>query len=133
MSICNRALFVVAMALLTDCIEEPVASTAIAHPRVIGKVKSISSDDIRTILQLERDGILKEFHSLPSSVTVEVVNHNYVSISFTVRGQSWIERAPVVIRSGLYAPKRSLPSCSVLIQTASMDAEIDCKLQSNSS
>jgi hypothetical protein len=66
---------------------EAAASTAIAHPRVIGKVKSISSDDMRTILELERDAILKEFHSLPTSVTVEVVNHNYVSISFTVRGQ----------------------------------------------
>jgi hypothetical protein len=48
------------------------------------------------------------------------------------QNQSWIERAPVVIRPGLYAPKRSLPFCSVLIQTASMEAEIDCKLQSNS-
>ena len=87
MSIRKRALFVVAMALLSGCVDEPAAGTAIAHPRVIGKVKSISSDDIRTILQLERDGILKEFHSLPTSITVEVVNHNYVSISFTVRGQ----------------------------------------------
>jgi hypothetical protein len=86
MSIYNRALFVVAMALFSGCVGEPAASTAIAHPRVIGKVKSISSDDMRTILELERDGILKEFHSLPTSVTVEVVNHNYVSISFTVRG-----------------------------------------------
>src|SRR4029077_1191073 len=109
----------VAMALLTGCVDEPVASTAIAHPRVI--------------LQLERDRILKEFHSLPSSVTVEVVNHNYVSISFTVRGQSWTERAPVPIRSGLYAPKRSLPSCSVLMQSASMEGEIDWKLRCNSS
>ena len=87
MSICNRAVFALAIALLSGCAGEPVASTASAHPRVIGKVKSISSEDLRIILELERDGILKEFHSLPTSVTVEVVNHNYVSISFTVRGQ----------------------------------------------
>jgi ethanolamine utilization protein EutP (predicted NTPase) len=34
---------------------------------------------------------------------------------------------------GLNAPKKSLSSCSVFRQTASMEAEIDCKLQSNSS
>jgi hypothetical protein len=33
--------------------------------------------------------------------------------------------------AGVHASKESLPSCGGLIQTASMEAEIDCKLQSN--
>ena len=41
--------------------------------------------------------------------------------------------APVAMRPGLYARKRGLSSCSVLRQTFSMKAEMDCKLQSNSS
>ena len=59
MRVRNHALFVLAVALLGGCVNEPAANTAIAHPRVIGKVKSISSDDLRAILELERDGILK--------------------------------------------------------------------------
>ena len=58
---------------------------------VIGYVNSISSDDVGRILEVERVGILKQFHTLPTRVMIEVVNHNKVSVSFTIHGQQCVD------------------------------------------
>jgi hypothetical protein len=82
-----RKLLVLATALLASCAEEPPASTVAVQPHFIGSVKSISSADRRTIVDLERDAIIKEFHSQPTSMTIRVINHDHVMIFFVVRGQ----------------------------------------------
>jgi hypothetical protein len=85
-----RKLLVLATALLASCAEEPPVSTtpkAPVQPHFIGSVKSISSADMRAIADLERDAIVKEFHSAPTSMTIRVINHNHVMVFFEVRGQ----------------------------------------------
>ena len=85
----NIASFVFAASLLISCAEqEPAHATATpVRPQIIGNVKSLSSADLRTILDLERDAILKEFHSPPTSITIRVINPNHVMFFFDVRGQ----------------------------------------------
>ena len=78
--------------LLAGCADQanvpaPNVSAAPVRPRIIGNVKSVSSADLRTILDLERDAIAKEFRSPPTSITVRVINHNSVMVFFDVRGQ----------------------------------------------
>ena len=87
MSLCQRSLFVMGTALLVSCASEPPPSTATIQPHVIGNAKTISSADLHTILALERDAIIKEFHSAPTSMTIRVINHNHVMVFFEVRGQ----------------------------------------------
>ena len=84
----NMGSFICAASLLIGCAEqEPTHVTAApVRPQIIGNVKSISSADLRTILDLERDAILKEFHSPPTSITVRVINHNHVMVFFDVPG-----------------------------------------------
>jgi hypothetical protein len=74
-----------ATVLLASCAAEPTARTGVFQPHFIGNVQSISSADKRTILELQRDAILKEFRALPNSITVRVINHNYVMVFYEVR------------------------------------------------
>ena len=91
MSIPGGALLFSGVVLLGACAEQVNVAGAPApvRPQVIGKVKSLSFADIRTILDLERDAIVKEFHSPPSSITIRVIDHNHVMIFFEVRGQQY--------------------------------------------
>jgi hypothetical protein len=84
-----RRLLLLSIALLPSCAEQPrvsITPTTPVQPHFIGSVKSISSADMRAIVDLERDAITKEFRSPPNSITVRVINHNHVMVFFDVRG-----------------------------------------------
>jgi hypothetical protein len=86
MIICERNVLIMVTVLLASCAAQPPARMGAFQPHFIGNVKSVSAADKRTILELQRDAILKEFRALPDSITVRVINHNYVMVFYDVRG-----------------------------------------------
>ena len=108
-----RELLVVATAFLASCAEQQPARIGAFQPHFIGNVNSISSTDKHAILAFERAAILTEFHALPDSITVRVINHNHVMVFYDVRehqcgepvdriGRKWKgPGGPRVIVSGL--------------------------------
>jgi hypothetical protein len=85
MTTLKPASLLVATAMPTSCAAQPPARTGAFQPHFIGNVNSISSTDKRAILAFERAAILKEFHVLPDSITVRVINHNHVMVFYDVR------------------------------------------------
>jgi hypothetical protein len=79
--------------LLASCADQATVPLTPVHPRIIGNVKSVSSADIRTILDLARDAMLREHHSLPTAITLRVIGHDHVMIFSDYPGHQYGDAA----------------------------------------
>jgi hypothetical protein len=80
MTTAGAALISLGAVLLASCASQPNPPVAPVRPRIIGNVKSVLSADLRAILDLARDAMLKEHHFLPTTITVRIIDHDHVMI-----------------------------------------------------
>jgi hypothetical protein len=89
MSAASLASFVFSALLLASCAEPAHVAVTPVRPQIIGNVKSVSSADIRAILDLIHTAMLKEHHSLPTSMTLCVIDHDHVMIFSEYSGHQY--------------------------------------------
>jgi len=91
MSVCLAALVIVLCA--GGCAEDPryvslpdrgVAAIppAPSHPKIEGLVKSVSSADIREVIRLKQQDMLKEYGKVLPIYTVRVHNKNHIEVQY---------------------------------------------------
>jgi hypothetical protein len=76
------------LAALPAC-TEPESSRSAAPPTIEGRVGSVSSADIRAVLNTVRAHLSKIYYPRPGPIRrVIVVDHNHIKVCYYVRGET---------------------------------------------